>query len=94
MQGDILIVQGIPLTFWSKINELNGSFNQGHYMEQPILLKGLDGHTAWANKALLKRAGINKQLISGLNEMERRYYGFSRDLEPNGFLVDAGLRKS
>ena len=25
--------------------------------------------------------------------MERRYYGFSRDLEPNGFLVDAGLRK-
>jgi predicted amidohydrolase YtcJ len=53
----------------------------------------MDGNTAWANKALLKRAGINKQLISGLDAVGRGYYGFGPDLEPNGFLVDAGMNK-
>jgi predicted amidohydrolase YtcJ len=93
MQGDILIVSGVPLAFWSKNKELNERFNSDSYADQPVLLHGMDGHTAWANKALLKRAGINKQLISGLDAAGRGYYGFSQDLEPNGFLVDAGVEK-
>src|SRR5262249_15721009 len=56
MQGDILTVSGIPLAFWSKNRELNERFNTGSYADQPVLLHGMDGHTAWANKALLKRA--------------------------------------
>jgi predicted amidohydrolase YtcJ len=93
MQGDILTVSGIPLAFWSKTDELNARFNAEPYAGQSVLLEGMDGHTAWANKALLKRAGINKQLIGGLDAVGRGYYGFGRDLEPNGFLVDAGVDK-
>ena len=93
MEGDILTVSGIPLAFWSKNKELNERFNSGPYGDQPVLLEGMDGHTAWANRALLKRAGINKQLISGLNVVGRGYYGFGPDFEPDGFLVDAGVDK-
>ena len=93
MQGDILTVSGIPLAFWSKNKELNERFNAGPYADQPVLLQGMDGHTAWANRVLLKRAGINKQLISGLDVVGRGYYGFGSDFEPNGFLVDAGVDK-
>jgi predicted amidohydrolase YtcJ len=93
MQGDILTVSGIPLEFWSKTNELNQRFNAGPYADQAVLLQGMDGHTAWANKALLKRVGINKHLISGLDAVGRGYYGVGPNLEPNGFLVDAGVDK-
>ncbi len=93
MQGDILTVSGIPLRFWSKNKELNERFNAGLYENQAVLLEGMDGHTAWANKALLKRAGINKQLIGGLDAVGRGYYGYGPDFEPNGFLVDAGVEK-
>jgi predicted amidohydrolase YtcJ len=93
MQGDILTVSGVPLAFWSKNKELNERFNSGSYATQPLLLEGLDGHTAWANKVLLRRAGINKQLISGMDTVSRGYYGFGLDFEPNGFLVDAGVDK-
>lgn len=93
MQGDILSVSGIPLAFWSKNKELNERFNAAPYTNQPVLLQGMDGHTAWANKALLQRAGINKQLISSLDAVGRGYYGYGPDFEPNGFLVDAGVNK-
>ena len=66
---------------------------RGCYADQPVLLEGMDGHTAWANKALLKRAGINRELISGLDATGRGYYGYAADFEPNGFLVDAGVDK-
>jgi predicted amidohydrolase YtcJ len=93
MQGDILVVSGIPLAFWSKNKELNDRFSAGEYANQPVLLEGMDGHTAWANKALLKRAGIDRQWISGLDSVGRGYYGVTSDLVPNGFLVDAGVDK-
>lgn len=93
MKGDILSVRGIPLAFWSKDKELNERFNAGAYADQPVLLEGMDGHTAWANKALLKLAGINKKLIAGLDATGRGYYGFGPDFEPNGFLVDEGADK-
>lgn len=92
-QGDILIVSGVPLAFWSKSKELNERFSAGAYADQPVLFQGMDGHTAWANRALLKRAGINKQLISILDPVGRGYYGFGSDFEPNGFLVDLGVDK-
>jgi predicted amidohydrolase YtcJ len=93
MKGDILVVSGLPLAYWSKNEELKAQFNAGPYATQPVLLEGMDGHTAWANKALLERAGINRQLIGSLDATGRGYYGFGADLEPNGFLVDAGVDK-
>jgi hypothetical protein len=93
MRGDILDVSGLPLAFWSKNGELNARFNAPPYADQPLLLEGMDGHTAWSNKALLKRAGVDKKWIAGLDDVGRGYYGFSPDFEPNGFLVDAGVDK-
>jgi len=93
MQGDILTVTGVPLAIWSKNKELNERFNSPPYADQPLLLQGMDGHSAWANKALLQRAGVTRQFIGGLDAVGRGYYGFSPDFEPNGFLVDAGADK-
>lgn len=94
MHGDILIVSGLPLAFWSKNKELNDRFNAGPYANQPVLLEGMDHHTAWANRALLKRAGINKELIRSLDTVGRGYYGYGPDFESNGFLVDVGSDKA
>jgi hypothetical protein len=55
----------------------------------------MDGHTAWANRALLQRAGITADFLKKLSPGERGYYGFDKDkdMRPNGFLVDAGTEK-
>jgi predicted amidohydrolase YtcJ len=93
MRGDILEILGLPLQTWSHINDLNAKFNSGPYENQAVLLQGMDGHTAWANRAMLKRAGISKDFLKKLSEGERSYYGVGKDFEPNGFLVDAGTEK-
>ena len=58
-----------------------------------VLLEGMDGHTEWANGALLKRAGITKDYVQKLTAEQRSYFGTGKDGEPNGFLVDAGTNK-
>ena len=93
MRGDILEILGMPLEFWSHTDRLNAMFSGGSYENQPVLLRGMDGHTAWANRALLKRAGINTDYLKKLTDKQRGYYGVGNDSEPNGFLVDAGLEK-
>jgi predicted amidohydrolase YtcJ len=93
MQGDVVVVQGIPLEIWSHNSELNLKFGTGAYKDQPVLLQGMDGHTEWANPVLLKRAGITAAYLKGLSKTEQGYYGFGKDFEPNGFLVDAGKEK-
>ena len=93
MRGDILVVSGLPLMFWSKLDELNARFNSGDYSNQAVFFQGMDGHTGWANRTLRARAAINKEFLSKLTEEQRKYYGHTPDLEPNGFGVDAGLAK-
>jgi hypothetical protein len=93
MRGDILCISGLPLAFWSKTDELNARFDSGVYAQQPVFLEGMDGHTGWANRALLSKAGVTKEFVSHLSDLERSYYGVGRDLEPNGFAVDSGLSK-
>ena len=94
MHGDILMVSGVPLAFWSKNAELNDRFNTGPYANQPVFLEGMDHHTAWANRSMLKRAGITKEMIRSLDETGRGYYGHAPDFESNGFLVDVGSDKA
>jgi len=94
MRGDILEILGLPLETWSHTDELNAKFNSGSYESQAVLLQGMDGHTGWANRVMLKRAGINKDFLKKLSEQERSYYGVGKDFEPNGFLVDAGMEKT
>jgi predicted amidohydrolase YtcJ len=93
MQGDVLHVTGLPLAYWSKNKDLNDAFNSGDYATQPVFLEGMDGHTGWANKALLKRAGVDRQFLSGLDKIARGYYGISPEGDSNGFLVDQGVEK-
>jgi hypothetical protein len=93
MRGDILNVTGLPLAIWSKTADLNAKFSAGMYADEPLLLRGMDGHTGWANRNLLKRAGVTKEFIRKLSEGERAYYGVGSDMQPNGFAVDAGLDK-
>jgi predicted amidohydrolase YtcJ len=93
MRGDILEILGLPLEFWSHPDVLNAGFSTGSYARQAVLLRGMDGHTAWANHALLQRAGITADFLKKLSPDERSYYGISKDGQPNGFLVDAGTEK-
>jgi len=93
MRGDIVEVQGLPLAFWSHPDVLNRDFSTGAYENQGVLFRGMDGHTAWANRALLKRAGITPDFLRKLTVDQRAYYGVDKDMQPNGFLVDAGLEK-
>jgi predicted amidohydrolase YtcJ len=93
MRGDILQILGLPLAFWSHTDELNAKFSTGAYENQPVLLSGMDGHTGWANRALLQRAGITRDYLKKLSEGERSYYGIGKEFEPNGFIVDAGMKK-
>ena len=93
MNGEFLEVFGLPLEFWSHTDQLNANFSSGAYANVPVVLFGMDGHTAWANSAMLKRAGIDSAYVKTLSAGERSYYGVGKNSEPNGFLVDAGTKK-
>jgi predicted amidohydrolase YtcJ len=93
MRGDILEIFGMPLAFWSHTDVLNADFSRGTYEKQSVLLRGMDGHTSWANRALLQRAGITADFLKTLSVQERSYYGVDKNGQPNGFLVDAGEEK-
>jgi predicted amidohydrolase YtcJ len=92
-RGDVLEILGLPLEFWSHPDVLNAEFSRGAYEKQSVLLRGMDGHTAWANRALLQRAGITADFLKKLSVGERGYYGVDQNMQPNGFLVDAGTEK-
>jgi predicted amidohydrolase YtcJ len=93
MRGDILEILGLPLEFWSHPDVLNADFSSGAHEKRSVLLRGMDGHTAWANRALLERAGITADFLKKLSVEERGYYGIDKEGRPNGFLVDAGMEK-
>jgi predicted amidohydrolase YtcJ len=93
MRGDILEILGMPLAFWSHTDALNAEFSVGAYEKQSVLLRGMDGHTSWANHALLRRAGVTSDFLKNLSAGELSYYGVDKDMQPNGFLVDAGEAK-
>jgi predicted amidohydrolase YtcJ len=93
MHGDVLEILGLPLEFWSHPDVLNAEFSTGAYEKQDVLLRGMDGHTAWANRSLLQRAGVTADFLKKLSAGERSYYGVDKNMQPNGFLVDAGTEK-
>jgi predicted amidohydrolase YtcJ len=93
MRGDILEILGLPLEFWSHPDVLNADFSMGAYEKQSVVLRGMDGHTAWVNREMLQRAGITADFLQKLSVEARGYYGVDKDGQPNGFLVDAGMEK-
>ena len=93
MHGDILEIFGMPLEFWSHTDVLNSDFSSGAYANQSVYLQGMDGHTAWANQTLLQRAGITSDFLKKLTPDQRAYYGVDKNMQPTGFLVDAGKER-
>jgi predicted amidohydrolase YtcJ len=93
MRGDVLVVDGLPLKIWSLQAQLNARLNHGPFAKVPVFLRGSDGHTGWGNQALRERAGITPDFLRGLSEQQRKYFGHSKDLVPDGFAVDEGLAR-
>src|ERR1700723_70402 len=48
--GDVLVVNGIDIGYWSHAAEIDAALSNGAFAKQPIVLFGSDGHTAWANR--------------------------------------------
>lgn len=93
MFGDVLLVTGVPLATWTHVAELSALFDADSYAAQPVALQGMDGHTAWVNRVMLARAGIDRQLLANLDPQTRALYGQGPDGEPNGLLAEAAIER-
>ncbi|MFC5698555.1 amidohydrolase [Pseudomonas sp. GCM10022186] len=90
-RGEFLVVGGLPTGYWDQLDAFEQRFSQGEWADTPILFAGWDYHTGWANRAMLKRAGIDAAKVKSLKGEELATIGHHEDMRPNGFLVDAGL---
>jgi predicted amidohydrolase YtcJ len=91
--GDVLIINGVNLVYWSHSAELDTLFSQGEFASVPLVLFGDDGHTAWANRIVRERAGVTAAWLRGLPSDQQAFYGHNAAFEPDGFVVDAGLTR-
>ncbi|EJM56477.1 amidohydrolase [Pseudomonas sp. GM48] len=87
--GDVISVAGVSSAYWEKSRELGKVFNQGRWADQPIVFSGIDGHTGWANNAMLKRLNIDAALVKSLPEKDRGYIGHEQDFTPNGYFAES-----
>ena len=87
---DIIVISGVSSAYWKDSRELAKRFNQGRWAEQPLVLDGIDGHTGWANQAMLRRVGIDAALIKTLDAKEASYIEHEADLTPTGYLSETG----
>ncbi len=90
MTGDVLVITGINISTWSQLDEVINQFNAGMFAAQPVVLHGSDGHTTWANMAMMKRAGLNHSFIQSLQPSDKIFYGITKEGEPNGFTNEGG----
>ncbi len=87
--GDVVSIAGVSSAYWQQSKALGERFNQGRWAEQPLVLSGIDGHTGWANNAMLKRLKIDATLVKSLPEAERGYVGHAADFTPNGYFAES-----
>lgn len=88
---DTVVMNGMNSTYWSQADGLAKRFNQGEWKDTPVVLIGSDHHTAWANAAMLKRAGLDAKRVRGLSPLEQQNVAHDKDFNPSGFLVDSGF---
>jgi predicted amidohydrolase YtcJ len=88
--ADVIIIAGVSSGYWEQSAGLGKIFNQGRWAKQPVVLNGIDGHTGWANNAMLEKVGIDAALIKSLSDKERDYIGHGADFTPNGYLAENG----
>ena len=93
MSGDVLIIYGINISTWESLDQISKNFNSGEFENQPLILRGSDYHTSFCNKAMMKKAGINKAYIQTLKQEEQNYFEKDSEGEPSGFITENGYRK-
>src|SRR5690606_19780069 len=89
--GHPLVVFGVNPSTWQEPRALAEVFDAGDWASQPLLLMGSDLHTAWVNRAMRTKAGIDAAYAQGLSKAQRHTVGVGADGEPDGILVDAGV---
>ena len=87
--ADVISIANVSSAYWEKSRELGQLFNQGHWADQPLVLNGIDGHTGWANNAMLKRLNIDAARVKGMSEQDRSYVGHEADFTPNGYFSES-----
>jgi predicted amidohydrolase YtcJ len=87
---DVVHISGANSGYWSQSRQLAERFNKGRWADRPLVLDGIDGHTGWANAAMLKRVGIDATLVKGLPSKEASYIEHEKDMTPTGFLAETG----
>ncbi|MNJ34803.1 amidohydrolase family protein [Pseudomonas alkylphenolica] len=87
--ADVISIANVSSAYWEKSRELGQLFNQGRWADQPLVLNGIDGHTGWANNAMLKRLKIDAARVKGMSEQDRSYVGHEADFTPNGYFSES-----
>ncbi|WP_191833556.1 amidohydrolase [Pseudomonas fluorescens] len=87
--ADVISIANVSSAYWEKSRELGQLFNQGRWADQPLVLNGIDGHTGWANNAMLKRLKIDAARVKGMSEKDRSYVGHEADFTPNGYFSES-----
>ena len=93
LTGDVLVIYGLNIATWASLEEIIHTFNEGDFATQAVVLRGSDGHTAWVNNVMLKKAGIDKNFIQSLSGDQKNYFGVTASGESNGFVSESGYRK-
>lgn len=91
MRGDVILIEGMHSATWAHLDELDALFNGDAYRSQPVVLRGSDGHTAWVNRVMLRRAGVHRAFIASLREAERPFFGLDEKGEPTGRISEGGF---
>ena len=91
--GDVLMVTGLNLAYWTDPGALSALFDTGDYASIPLLLVGMDYHTGWLNRAMLAKAGIDAGFVRSLPNSEQPLYGHSAGGEPNGLIREAAFAR-
>lgn len=93
VRGDGLYITGIHSAQWLATGILDTLFNEAPFHEKPVMLLGTDGHTAWANRILLKRAGVDGEFVDALPLEQRVFYGLDKAGQPNGLLSEKAIQQ-
>ncbi|WP_343314765.1 amidohydrolase [Brucella sp. BE17] len=85
------VIFGTNPDTWSNPEELRKVFDAGIWQDKPLVLMGSDLHTAWANRAMLDKVGIDTAYVGRLTPDEMHLVQSDKHNEPTGVLIDAGV---
>lgn len=82
---NVLTFTNVSLSYWKNISLLDEVFNGEKFQNIPVILAGFDGHTGWANKAMLNIANLNKESIKNFSKTVYNSFGLDSKGDLNGF---------